>query len=197
MRSGYGRGRQRPESEDGREEPGKPVTAEELRQAALGYLSRYAASTAVLRRALVRRAKRGRPFGEALSPETEALVDSVVAAAVKSRLLDDEQYAESRTSSLVRRGDSRRAIRNRLAADGLPNELVEKKLEESGADDAEAALRFARRKRLGPWRTRPVEGRRDKDVAAMMRAGFGYAVACKALDADPDETVVDEDDDGL
>jgi hypothetical protein len=31
----------------------------------------------------------------------------------------------------------------------------------------------------------------------MMRAGFGYAVACKALDADPDETVVDEDDDGL
>ena len=53
-----------------------------------------------------------------------------------------------------------------------------------------AATRLARKRRLGPYR--PVAARRDnreKDLAALARAGFSYDVALSVIDAEDPETL--------
>jgi regulatory protein len=57
-------------------------------------------------------------------------------------------------------------------------------LAEAGETDLRAALRFAKRRRLGPFRT-PKERatRRERDLAALGRAGFSYEVARAVVDA--------------
>jgi regulatory protein len=94
--------------------------------------------------------------------------------------------------SLFRSGRSGRAIGAYLAARGVSSEAIGEALEsradeeEEGVEpDLEAALRFARKKRLG--RFRPEEQRADKrerDMAALGRAGFSWNIA---------KTVVDEE----
>ena len=47
-----------------------------------------------------------------------------------------------------------------------------------------AACRYARRRRLGPYRLPETRGdRRERDLAALGRAGFGYATARRVIDA--------------
>ena len=45
------------------------------------------------------------------------------------------------------------------------------------AREREAALAYARRRRLGPFRLRERAERRERDIAAMVRAGFALS-AC-------------------
>ena len=68
------------------------------------------------------------------------------------------------------------------------------------ADDAEvgtdaelaAAVRLAQRKRLGPFRPAALRaGHRDRDLAAMARAGFDYATARRVIDAESPDTLAD------
>jgi len=53
--------------------------------------------------------------------------------------------------------------------------------------DLTAAAGFARRRRLGPYRTSGKT--RDKDMAALARNGFSYAVAQIVIDADTVESL--------
>ena len=48
----------------------------------------------------------------------------------------------------------------------------------------DAAWRLARRRRFGPYRGDNRAERRDRDLAAMGRAGFGYGIAKTIIDAD-------------
>jgi regulatory protein len=49
--------------------------------------------------------------------------------------------------------------------------------------ELEAARTWARKHRIGPWRTGPVDPEiRRKELARMARNGFGYGVACKVVD---------------
>ncbi|MCA9558512.1 MAG: RecX family transcriptional regulator, partial [Myxococcales bacterium] len=72
---------------------------------------------------------------------------------------------------------------------GLPADLIDAALEAADAEvedpDLAAAARYARRRRLGPFR--PAEARaerREKDLAALGRAGFSYAIARRVIDAE-------------
>ena len=48
-----------------------------------------------------------------------------------------------------------------------------------------AAARYARRRRLGPFRAAPErEERRQRDLAALARAGFAYDVARRVIEAE-------------
>jgi regulatory protein len=53
--------------------------------------------------------------------------------------------------------------------------------------ELEAAATYARRRRLGPHRRDPEARaeRRERDLAALARAGFSYAIAQQIIDADP------------
>ena len=65
------------------------------------------------------------------------------------------------------------------------------KLGGDGYRERAAARRYAERRRLGPWRADPARrsGRRDRDIAAMARAGFPVRLAISVIDG------TDEDDD--
>ena len=172
--------------------PPPPVTPAYLERAALHYLERYSASVAMLRQTLKRRVdKRCRLRGEDASTFAEA-IEATVARAVSAGLVDDARFTAGRLAALRRRGASARALSAKLAAKGVSREEVaaamenERERADEGVDLEEAAAQaYAKRRRLGPWR-RPGtrEGHRDRDLAAMARAGFGYALGRRVIEAD-------------
>ncbi|HUN47837.1 MAG TPA: regulatory protein RecX [Stellaceae bacterium] len=170
------------------------ITPAALENAALHYLQRYAASSAQLRRVLRRRVLRASMAGEVDTAAAHAAIDGLVERYLAAGLLDDRRYAEAQAQSLGRHGTSRHRIRQRLAAKGVDAELVEDALrvaaEESGASDLAAACILARRKRLGPYRkTGDRAAHRQKDLAALARAGFSLAIARRVLSAPDIEAV--------
>jgi regulatory protein len=76
-----------------------------------------------------------------------------------------------------------------LAKAGIDRDLARATLAgDSTADELVAAIAYARRRRLGPYR--PVAGRAEarlKDLQALARAGFDHGVARVVIDAaDPE-----------
>ena len=162
-------------------------TEERLWRRALFYLERFATTRAHLHEVLRRRALREARALDLDAREIEARVARVVARAVEAGLVDDAAFALSRARNLVARGASPRLLRARLREKGVPEETIERVLQEladeMGDPTREAARAFARRRRIGPHR--PPEERdamRQRDLAAFARAGFSYAVARKVLD---------------
>lgn len=165
---------------------GRPVTAAYLERAALHYLERYGASAEMLRRVLARRvAARCRLRGEDAEPFA-GLVEETVARARAAGLVDDAAFAAARTATLRRRGGSSRRIAQALSAKGVERELVSTILEgdDAGTQEQAAAAVYARRRRLGPHRREGRSDHRERDLAAMARAGFGYATARAVIDAE-------------
>ena len=165
------------------------ATRTHLENAALYYLARFATSAANLRRVLMRRVERSSRFHGTDAEEGARWVDEIVARAVRSGLVDDRAYAEGRALTLFRRGASLRAIRAALTAKGVGDDDIERALarlaEEAPRPDLAAARNYARRRGLGPYR--PADGRRarrEKDLAALARAGFDYDTARRVVEAE-------------
>jgi regulatory protein len=169
------------------------VSASSLEAGAFGYLARYASSAEHLRRVLLRRVERSVRVHGTDRAQGAAMVDGLVTRLISAGLIDDEAYAEAKALSLHRLGHPPRAIRARLAAKGVARDAIERALARLAAETAEvelaAACRYVRRRRLGPYRpARERDARRDKDLAALSRAGFGLALARRVLSArDADE----------
>ncbi len=168
----------------------RPLEASEitLRKAALHYLERYSASAAQVKRILMSKVERSARFHGTDRAEGEQLVDQLIVKLIASGLLDDRVYAAALTRGLHRRGTSAKAIRYKLAAKGVAAELVEAALsaleEEAGAPELAAAIAYARRRRLGPYRAAEQrDERRDRDLAALARAGFAYGIARAVIEA--------------
>ena len=171
------------------------VTPAALEAAALHYLERYASSAENLRRVLMRRIDRAARAEVIERSEGRARVDAIVERLLARRLLDDAAYAEGRARSLSRAGRSRASIARTLAVKGVGRDEVDAALEtlaESGETDLAAAIRFARKRRLGPYRlAKDRAARRDRDLAALGRAGFAYDVARRVVDAETPEALSD------
>ena len=182
--------------------PLKPISPTWLERAALHYLERYSASTEMLRRTLARRVdKRARLRGEDPAAFAE-MIAATVARAVSAGLVDDARFADTRLATLRRRGTSARGVSAKLAAKGVPRDVVEAALEaereampdgEAAAIEDQAARAYAKRRRLGPYRRPDLRApHRDRDLAALARAGFAYDRARRIvdmeLDAEPDDT---------
>ena len=171
----------------GRRKPRKATPAY-LERAALFYLDRYATSAENLRRVLRRKVQRSARFHEVDQAACEAAIEELTARFLRSGLLDDAGYAETRSRSLFRRGQSLRAIRQNLAQKGVGKEeaeaAIERLREENAAPDLTAALAYARRRRLGPYRAEPERAnRRERDLAALARRGFAPDIALAVIDA--------------
>jgi regulatory protein len=157
-----------------------------LGPATLAYLARYATSTGNLRRVLIRKIRRSvAHYGDDPEPLL-AMVDQLVARHAASGAVDDRLYSESQTRKLRRRGASGRTIQQTLGAKGIPAEIIAEAAESlsSLAEDRAAAIRLAKRRRLGPFRMTGRAEHRQKDMAALGRAGFGYQLAAEIIDAD-------------
>lgn len=165
----------------------RKITESSLRNIALYYLQRYASSKENVRRVLMRRVHRSALVHEDLDTDEAARwVDQLVEQLAKSGMIDDEIYAEGQMKALFRRGISPRVIAQRLAQKGIDAELVQKTISKLNANSANpkmsAAIKFAKRRRFGPYQTRGDRNERtDKDMAAFARAGFDYETARKVL----------------
>lgn len=159
----------------------RPYGRAGLERAALHYLDRYASSADNLRRVLARKALARQEERRDLAPETAAMIEDVVAATIRSGLVDDARFADMKVASLLRRGASPRAVRQRLRQKGVDDATAASALAEAEPDEAALARRHAERRRLGPFRTTPDPERRDRDLASLMRAGFSLAAARAAL----------------
>ena len=119
--------------------------------------------------------------------EGRAAVERVIARLAGLGLLDDARYARERVRGLLARGTSAAMIRARLGAKALPREQIDQALaEQAGGADSElrAALRYAQRRRLGPFRPEGRAERRERDLAALGRQGFDYETARRVIDSD-------------
>jgi len=177
--------------------------AASLERAAYWYLERFATSRENLRRVLMRRVEKS-----AIAYRTDRQAGAETVAALIGKLseqglLDDAAYAEARVRTLRDQGKAARAIRWSLAQKGVAAEIIGQAIEaidaenetEGGDADFRAAVRYAKRRRLGPFRdpgkARGKEAREEnarkqkqKDLAALARAGFSYGLAEKVVCAE-------------
>ncbi|AOO84623.1 hypothetical protein BHK69_19575 [Bosea vaviloviae] len=162
--------------------PPRRITPDYLQRAAMHYLERYAAPAAQLRRVLERKVVLScRHHGDEPG-RFSSLLDEVVARCVASGLVDDRRFAEARAASLRRRGQSTRAVAAKLTAKGVTRDLAAEASAVEPDDELAAARIAAKRKRIGPWRRpdRPFE--RQKEIAALARAGFSMTIARTVID---------------
>ena len=166
------------------------ITPQYLERAALHHLERYATSSENLRRVLTRKVWKAARLAEEGSAvdeeEAAAWIEAVVEKLQRAGALNDRAYAEGRVVSLRRQGESARGIAMKLGAKGVPRETVEAALEldEPENDDVAAAVAYARRRRLGPWRKPDErEERHDRDMAALARKGYRLDLCRRVIEA--------------
>jgi len=164
--------------------PPRRITADYLQRAAMHYLERYSAPAAQLSRVLQRKIVKSCRHHEQDPADFAQMRDEVVARCVSSGLVDDRRFAEARAASLRRKGQSTRAVAAKLAAKGIGRELVAEvgRVDELG--ELAAARIAARRKRLGPWARGERAASRDKDMAALARAGFSFSIVRAVIDGE-------------
>lgn len=166
--------------------PPPKISPSYLENAALHYLERFASSRANLVRVLMRKADRSIAHWGGEREDAARLAEAVAAKLAGLGYLDDGAYAETKIRSLRRKGASTRLIRATLAAKGVGAETAHGAMaEEDGESELAAAFTLARRRRLGPYR--PPEARaafRDRDMAALGRAGFSWEVARQVVEAE-------------
>ena len=172
------------------------MTQERLANIARYHLERFSTTAAHLRQVLMRRIDRAIRAHGGDRGEMAAWADALIARLTASGALNDAQYAAAKAASLRRKGKAPARIRAALRAKGVsagdaaavtPNEL------HPADEDAAvaAALAYAKRRRLGPFRPkeRLPDDRRErlarwqKDLAAMIRAGFAYEVVRRVFAA--------------
>mgnify|MGYP001569271719 CR=1 FL=1 len=144
---------------------------------ALRYVERYATTRARLTRYLERKL-----FERGWGGEDEPQIGPLVAQMAGLGYVDDRQYAEMRAASLTRRGYGGRRIRADLRAAGIDADDAEPALPTDEDEAREAALAFARRKRIGPFAEQPPDqaGKR-RAFAAMVRAGHSLDIIQQIL----------------
>ncbi|WP_420547039.1 regulatory protein RecX [Curvivirga sp.] len=179
-----------------KEKKPKPVNAARLNNIALYYLERFSSSAENLRRVLMRRVDKSHIQLGTDREEGRQAVDEIVERFIEVGLLNDQLYARSVAFSQHRQGKSVKAIRMKLISKGVGSSdidaaLLELEEELEGDSDTEAAISYAKKRRLGPFRIKERAERRDRDMAALARQGFSYDLARKVIDA---EDISDLDD---
>lgn len=145
---------------------------------ALAYAARFATSRAKLE-AYLRRKLRERGWAGDGEPPVSALAERMVAAGY----VDDAAYARVKSGSLLRRGYGMGRVRQALGAAGIAENVREDQRPGEGAV-RRAALAMARKRGFGPFGPeRPDRAQRDKQIAALLRAGHPLDSARELVDA--------------
>ena len=158
--------------------PPVPLEAARLEELALAYVARFATTAAKLGQYL-RRKLRERGWAGPIEPDPEALVARFVAAGY----IDDAGFARARAGGLRRRGYGERRVEQALRGAGV-GEADREAARAGEAEARRAALVMARKRKFGPFgAARPDPARRQKQLAAMLRAGHPLDSARRLLDA--------------
>jgi regulatory protein len=159
--------------------PPPPLDAAALERLALRYVERFATTRGKLGDYL-RRKLRERGQSENIDP---ASIDTLVEKFAQIGYVDDAAWAGSKAGSLTRRGYGPRRVGDALRAAGIDPELANAVAPDE--DEAwTAADTYARKRKIGAY----GEGEADRDtkrkqLAAMIRAGHGFDVARRLVEA--------------
>jgi regulatory protein len=163
--------------------PRPPLDAGALERLALHYAGRYATTRAKLRSYLSRKVRERGWDGEGAPP-----LDALIERFAELGYVDDQAFASSRAASLGRRGYGARRVEMALTAAGITEEDGAAAREQAREQEWAAALRFAERRRIGPFAERLAEpAAREKALAAMLRAGHPLDLARRLVRAPPGE----------
>jgi regulatory protein len=164
--------------------PRKKITRDYLRNAGAYYLQRFAASEANFRRVMERKIMKSiHEHPDQDRAGCISLLDEVVSEFCRLGYLNDATYALGLMRSLRQKGWSATRIMNRMRQSGLSDDDIEAASEdpENKIDDLSQAHNYARKKKLGIYRTPVNPDFYKKDLAALARAGFSYNVAQQVL----------------
>jgi regulatory protein len=156
-----------------------PLDETGLQELALRYVGKYATTRAKLRTYLARKL-RERGWSGAREPDLTVLADRFADLGY----IDDAAYAVAQSRSLTARGYGRRRLADKLRHAGVDEQDGEAAARHADREAVSAALRFAERRRLGPFASAAADRQqRQKWIAAMVRAGhpFGLASAIAGL----------------
>ena len=158
-----------------------PLDQERLRELALAYVGRFATSRAKLGTYLGRKVRERGWDGEG-----GADIDGIVERLAELGYVDDAAFALSKSRSLTARGYGVRRVNESLRAAGIGDEDAEGARELANTESVDAALRFARKRRFGPFAEKTCDRpARERALAAMVRAGHGFGIAAAILALEP------------
>ena len=157
----------------------RPLDDRTLRELALAYVGRFATTRSKLQQYL-RRKVRERGWSGQTEPEIAAIAE----AFADQGYIDDSSFALAKAQSLTARGYGPRRVVDSLRRAGVAGDDGSAAIEHSEDQAVAAALRFAERRRFGPFATVPTKDlrQREKALGAMIRAGHSFALAKAILD---------------
>lgn len=160
----------------------KKITKQRLKNITLYYLKRFETSVANMRRVLRKRvsdyAYQDKAFDKA---EAYEWIEDILTDFQGYGYINDNRFAEMRIRDYIAAGKSVRYIQGKLREKGIDEETVSSLLSEQQYDEYEAAMKLAKKRRIGPFRP-DAEVRtenRQKDMGVLIRGGFSYDVAIK------------------
>lgn len=164
--------------------PIPPLDTASLERLALRYVERFATTRGKLTAYLSRKIRERGWEGETADPV--ALAERFA----QLGYVNDRLFAESKASSMARRGLGARRVSEALRHAGIAGEDAEAVAPIVAARRGETLVAFARKRRIGPFAAamadRPLQA---KQVAAMVRAGHSPDLAWRIVRMSPGENV--------
>lgn len=162
--------------------PVPPLDLAALERLGLRYVERFATTRGKLTD-YFRRKLRERGAVDGFDPESIA---PLVEKFARLGYVDDASWAGSKASSLTRRGYGPRRVGDALKAAGIDPDLAQAVAPDEAEAEA-AAKTYARKRKFGRY----GDGTADRDVrrkqlAAMLRAGHGFEVSRRLVEAEPE-----------
>ncbi|OYY91096.1 MAG: RecX family transcriptional regulator [Sphingomonas sp. 28-66-16] len=159
-----------------------PLDSATLERLALRYVERFATTRARLTAYLERKVQ---ARGWAGSPvDVAELADRLAALGY----IDDRSFGEARAAAMARRGLGARRVAGALRQAGIEAEDAEAIAPAIAARAIDAALRFAAKRRIGPYGTviadRAIQ---QKQLASMIRGGHSFDLARRIVAMAPGE----------
>lgn len=167
--------------------PLKKISKQRLKNIALYYLQRFETSTENLRQVLQRRLwKYACQNPDFDVEEAKGWIEEILLEMQNFHYVDDKRFAELKVKDYMAAGKSLRYISQKLKAKGIDDDLVASLAEAQDYDPQTAAMKLAKKKHLGPYRQSEEERQacRQKDMRALVGAGFDYETVMWVLDAE-------------
>lgn len=169
--------------------PPSPLDPAGLERLALRYVERFATTRGRLIDYLARKLRERGWADEQVPADPASLAERLADLGY----IDDRAFGEARAAAMARRGLGARRVTAALQAARLDEEDKAAIAPGVGERARDAALAFARRRRIGPFASAPVDRPlREKQIAAMIRAGHGFDLARRISSLAPGEELPDE-----
>ena len=150
-----------------------PLKEDALQELALRYVGKYATTRAKLRTYLARKIRERGWDGEP-AVDLEQMADRFA----ELGYIDDAGYALGQSRSLSARGYGKQRLTQKLRVAGVEEDDRVQANSHADAEAVNAAIRFAQRRRIGPFAIEAAERpQREKWIGSMVRAGHSFALA--------------------